>query len=991
TGAQGETAAKDDGFFAIPLLPPGLCRLRAEAPGYQTQQIDNLELAVAARLEVNFALRPLTDLWDLGQSRQIALPESEVVVTMFGPDVGMGRTATVSAARRVRGTLEAAVSQVVDPRALRDLPFARRDLYAMLALQAGVTSDTSTARGLGLSVLGTRPTASQFLLDGVENNNPVTTGPLTAVAPEAMQEYRISTSNFSAEYGRSAGFIANAVTRAGTPSWHGLAYWNLRNDAFDANTFERNLLGLPCAPLNENQAGAQAGGPIVKGRWFSSSSFERLRSRTFADPLEVTLPSTNFLAFTAPGSLARQLLETYPAPPVDNGILPLARTQLSPPAFTNRWLGLQRIDYAPTASRHRVSGRFLISMQDRPGFFWSPYPDFNAPLDQSGWNASANLQSSWRGGLATEFRAAYSRDIIAWDRPLPEIPTLLEGASGTLLPGSLLLYDYDNRGRTFEFSGGLLRARGRHVTKAGGGFLLRRVDGELAAGRDGQYLFRDILDFTLDRPSQLFVALDRTQLESPALPRYPRTYTQRQFHLYAQDTWRLSSRLTLNGGLRYESLGAPRNTGPVEDLLVTVNPLQITPGRALYAPDRHNWAVRAGASWSLDAAATRLLRFGYGVFYDRPFENVWQSVRNNSWTLANYVLSGRVNYLAPISEVIASQPDPPLAAGFPSFTAIDPQLRSGLAHRLFLGFQQRVNDQWFLELNGLGTLGRRLLSTDILNRRGELGYREEVAFRSSQGSSDFWGFTAAVRYRGRRGQLHAAWTWSHAIDVQSDPLAGDFFDLAFTRTGGTNEFRPRAAFTREGDPASDRGSADFDQRHNFVLSGIAPLPWRFQLAGLAALRGGFPFSVFASGPQDPLAPVLLNNRADLLNPSTALIDQPAPGGRRLLNAAAFAAPAANLLGNTGRNAFTGPGLASLDLSLSRQFSLGENLRLTLRADAFNILNHANLNPPESALAAANSSFGLATYGRRGRSSGFPAEIPFNETARTIQFLLRLEF
>src|SRR5262249_18038669 len=161
-------------------------------------------------------------------------------------------------------TLESTLSDVVDTRQLSDLPLAGRDVYAMLVLQPGVTADTGTGRGLGLSVNGQRPSSSNYLLDGLENNNALLSGPFSTLAPEAVLEYRVSTNNFSSEYGRTAGFVANAESRPAGARWHGIAYFHLKNDALNANSFQRNLAGLPNQPLKEQQAGFQVGGPIRK-------------------------------------------------------------------------------------------------------------------------------------------------------------------------------------------------------------------------------------------------------------------------------------------------------------------------------------------------------------------------------------------------------------------------------------------------------------------------------------------------------------------------------------------------------------------------------------------------------------------------------------------------------------------------------------------------------------------------------------------------------
>src|SRR5262249_3311892 len=155
--------------------------------------------------------------------------------------------------------------------------------------------------------------------DGVENDNYLVTGPLNQVAPEAVQEYRISTNNYSAEYGRTGGFIANAVTRAGDNALHGTGYEYLKNEDLNANDFQDNLRGAPRKVAKQHQFGFQAGGQIKKNRLFWSSALEQLISHGKLDPQTFILPSTNFIpALNIPTTrIARQLLDKYPAPIVD--------------------------------------------------------------------------------------------------------------------------------------------------------------------------------------------------------------------------------------------------------------------------------------------------------------------------------------------------------------------------------------------------------------------------------------------------------------------------------------------------------------------------------------------------------------------------------------------------------------------------------------------------------------------------------------------------
>jgi hypothetical protein len=296
-----------------------------------------------------------------------------------------------------------------------------------------------------------------------------------------------------------------------------------------------------------------------------------------------------------------------------------------------------------------------------------------------------------------------------------------------------------------------------------------------------------------------------------------------------------------------------------------------------------------------------------------------------------------------------------------------------------------------VELNGLGSYGRRLITTDIVNRDFSTAQGRynpnlpDIAYRAGQGSSDYNALAAVVRYRASRGMVQATYTWSHTIDTQSEPLLGDFFNLSFTNIQTAAGSNGRATFSQQFNSGADRGNADFDQRHNLVLFSY----WTFRgftVSGLAAFRSGFPYSVL--GTSDVITQgLIINNRPDVVGPVSA--DQSVPGGKRLLNPSAFVPAAPSTLGNLGRNALIGPGLYNIDLSLSRQFSITEFARLVVRASAFNVLNHANLNNPDTLLTSPT--FGVALYGRQGLQSGFPAVSPLNETPRQIQLSVKVEF
>jgi hypothetical protein len=1025
TNLTGRTVTDASGNYSLPQLSPGLYRIRVTAPKYQAQEIFELQLDVAGRIELNLELRPLDDVWEAGQYRSVFLPGSKQVVTFHGPDVDSSHSTTIEATHGTRGALEATISQVVDPVQLNDLPLAGRDAYTLVALQPGVTADTTTARSLGLSSNGQRPSASNFLLDGIENNNYLVTGPLNAIAPEAIQEYRVSTNNYSAEYGRTSGYIANAITRPGTNVWHGLAYANLENENLNANDFQSNRSGVPRSPLRQIEPGFQTGGPIERGVWFISFSFDYLRSRSRMAPRNYALPTPAFISSTAPNSIARKLLTEF-APPLvtDNG--PTGIYRAAPSVSLDRPSGIARVDRLFGGGKHRLMGRMAATEVSRPDFEWTPYKDFISGATESSYSVALSLQSSFTPRSTNGFRFGLVLDNFNLDRAHPEIPILT--ASPVTLPGSPVFSVFTNRIHTWEALDNFTHAQGRHITTAGGGVLIRGISGVLTAGDNGQYGFASISDFAIDKPSLFRAPLDRQAFPTFILPQFYREYRSNGFFLFAQDTFKLTSRLVLNYGVRYDSFGAPQNTGTVKDVQLELgagadfatrlaNAQLVRPtGRneSVYPADRNDWAPRVGFSYALFRGGKTVVRGSFGTFYDRIFDNTWQNVRNNNFVLptAFPITASSTNYLAPIASVLPSYQGQPVNIRFPDpltqsarapITMFQPGFRTPYIQTYFFGFEQQLSGSWTAESYYMGSVGRKLMTTDSVNRVGTAG-PGPILYRANQGTSEYNAFTAVGRYRGRWGDFQISYTLSHTIDNQSDVLTGDYFNLNPVRlTPSSAAGSGISAFTEQFNSSMDRASADFDQRHNLMFFSVVDLPrpqspsvlsyilrdWKF--AQLAALRSGMPYTIFV-----PVSPAtgILNQRAQLIGPPLLYVGEgtPAAGGVRLLNASAFAAPPAGQVGNTGRNAFRAPGFYSFDISLSRSFPvslLGEAGRVTFRADAFNFLNHANLNAPVATLGS--SSFGIARYGRAAPDSGLPVLSPVNDTSRLIQFIFRVQF
>jgi len=527
----------------------------------------------------------------------------------------------------------------------------------------------------------------------------------------------------------------------------------------------------------------------------------------------------------------------------------------------------------------------------------------------------------------------------------------------------------------------------------------------------------------------LLISLNRQTGLPAADADYQRFYDQREFAAFLQDNWKVTDRWTLNLGLRYEYFGVPVQRQPTREFNFVFGSgrnieERIASGRLasgeLYEPDRNNLALRFGFARDLFGTGKSILRGGYGVFFDRVFNNIWTDLRSNTLTLQTlrnfpgrppqfeYTVPARLG-VKPVAQTTAT-----------STVAVDRRLRTPYSQIWFVGFQQELTPNLLLEVNHTGSLGRKLVTADTINRPfslpteanplGRLNSREpDISFRANQGFSDFVALEVALNRRWSQGvQFQVSYTFSRARDVQSDPLGrrASESQRGAKPLADSSFFQIASAFTRQFDPRADYGLSDFDQTQNLVFNGIVQAPslpgWRrvfgeWQGAALLGLRSGFPFSVHSAELAIPQSGgVLIRNRAEFVGPDEdeAFLPQrrPVRGGVTLLDESQFRAPPAGRIGNRPRNAFRGPGFWNVDFGLSRSFSaprLGEAASLQVRAEFFNLFNHTNLNNPDPFLESPT--FGEAMFGRQGFGSALPSVSPLNEQPRRIQFVLKLYF
>ena len=1050
TNAESAQYCNEQGLYSFAYLPPGSYSLRAYGPGLQPEERVPLQLNVSGLTTIDFTLKPagafVRPMPPSTAARPPAKSTSQMLVFLYGADLDVPEPLQVNLPTPVTETGVSSLSCLIDERKITELPLSGRDVYTMLVLQPGVSSDNATGRGLGFSVNGQRSASSNFLLDGVDNNDLLVTGPAARVSADAIQEYRMTTSNYTAEYGRSAGFLANAVTRSGTNSFHGTLFEFFNQRGLNANSFTNNWQGLQKEPFRQNQFGGSLGGPLRPDRLFFFGNFEQLRSSSETQPTTILVPSATLVQLAPASSQARQLWSQFPPPAGEAipGALGASKILMPLPLVQRNTFFLGRADYNFPNEQHRLSARYAFSQQTSDDIDFSVYPSLNAPLVIRGQNVSIDDTRNLLAGT-NELKFGFNRNTVRIWRPHPEIPTLfIAGPDGISLPGSEAAYDYFSRDTIFHLLDNYAWLRGEHSLKLGGEWRPGLHDSLISPARDGAYFFASIADFLLDSPFGLMIAVNRQTGLPAADSDFWRHYFQNEGAVFFQDDWKVTPRVTLNLGIRWEYFGAPSARQDTQDFNFVfgqggsieerIGSGELVSGK-LFEPDHNNFAPRFGFALDAWGNGRTVIRGGYGVFFDRIFNNLWMDARSNSITpavLFNFPGFTRFQYVFPARNAISQ----PVAVNPQSTVAVDRALRTPYSQSWFLGLQQEVTPNLVLEINQVGALGRKLSTADVINRAFSTAFtfnnlggwfnpgQPDISYRGNQGHSDYVSVQFSLNRRWSRGvQLQASYTYSRSRDVQSDPLTGRASQQqqgARRLSDPTSFFLAGSGFTRQFDPSSDYGRSDFDQTHNFVFNLVGQVPKvgripRFfsgwQAGAIAGFRSGFPFSVFAENPSNadpndfftsifhqPGSGVLLNNRADFLgaNSGQAFLanHKEIPGGLLVLDSTKFRAPRSDEFGTSPRNAFRGPGFWNIDLSVSRTFSvarLGEQTGIQFRADLFNAFNHTNLNSPYGVLDNLSVPFGQALYGRQGFGSALPSASPLDEQPRRIQVALKFYY
>ncbi len=958
-GRRGTTNAQ--GTVVVSLLAPGTYLVAASRVGFKTELIRDVRLQASVKSTLSIVLEAGT--------------VDERV------DVTADRTTLVAG--------DSAVGEVIDRETIASLPVLERDALQFAQQAPGVAppapgSRLSTQGNVGLNVSGARESSNNFLLDGVDNNDLFLNRLVVNPSLEAIEEISLLQNTYDAAYGRSAGGQVNVVVRSGTSDLKGTAYEYFRTSKLDA----RNSL-LPddnAEPrLRKHQFGATLGGPI--GRWpsFFFANVEGIDAVEGETRLaHVPTSAERAGDFSASGVT---LVDPFTQRPFAANVIPTNRISAAGAALAGLYPAANRADAvanlvsSPEGRRDGIQAtiktdhhgwhdrpiqvRYTFSREDRDLPFPTRarnLPGFGVTVVDEGQQFAASV-SRTSGRVFHETRFG----INALDRnnapqsaggnpfaalgitPPPFDASIDQGYLTAVVPGFETLGDDTNlpvrrQTRTLHLSDTLGLDRGRHHAKIGGELRHYQSDGYNHLFSRGQAVFtgaftgHPVGDMLLGFPTiTLLAANDNRQ----AL----RTWSA---NLYAQDDWRVSSRLTINAGVRYEFNAPPVDA---DDRMAVYDPATQTVQRvgqngvprSGLDSDLNNVAPRVGASWDLTGRGTLVLRGGYGLFYDSGtlIENSALYFNPPYWQLRLFFPSAQ----GPIS---IANPFPGAGrVSAPTINTIARDFRTGYAQQASLGLERAFTaltlTARYVGAFGDGYVRKRNLNQpepgpgDIASRRPIPGYGD-ILFLESEATSRYHALQLAVERPFSHGlAFKAGYTWSTSEDDTSAFLATD---------GDDNTPQNSRDFTAEWGPS------DFDVRHRMVASATWNVPARegapaalkhWQVSGVLTAQAGRPFtpriSVDNSNTGNTGGGTFAYDRPNVVAPGTA--------GARVYDGQGFVVAPAFSFGTAGRNSLTGPGYASLDLALSKRMPLGVSRALELRVEIFNALSRSNLLLPDS--------------------------------------------
>jgi len=981
TNAVRTAITNETGNYLVSLLPVGRYEVSAELTGFRTQVKSGLTLQVEQRINVNFVL-------------EVGAVTDTLLVTESAPLV-QANTATIGA--------------MIDPQKLVELPLNGRRFSSIGTLLPTATrmaseSTCSTDRRDMFSVAGLPARYNNYMLDGVGNNDNAIN--MAAIKPsmDSVAEYRILTGTYSAEYGRGGGAQINVVTKSGTNQFHGTAYEFYRNSAMDAKNFFDN----PNAPIPtfwRHQPGFSLGGPIVHDKTFFFIADEVLRlDKSFTHTTQVPLPAMkqgDFSALLQPNNIfsATPIIIKDPFnnnTPFPGNIIPANR--IDPTGFVAANVypdpnqpGKINFVAAPVDDWrwHQPSLRIdhKLSEKDNLLFRWSDNVlrtkySYSGSSDLPGFGNLSRMHSDngilsdthvFSSRVIDEIRLGYNffhesypgekqRGGYDYTALLFGIKTPPRNQQDVAGYPQFSIQGFSSYGdgtpntrsdHTFEIYDGVSWLKGNHALKFGG--MVKRVRSAIypLTNPRGNFTFKNtftgysLADVLLGLPVQVALNTGDAQV-------YLRSNAM---HLFVQDDWKFSQRLTVNLGLRWEINQQPyekhnhrSSFNPATGLLELAGVNGVPRGLAPTA--LNDLAPRVGLAYNLSSDGRTIMRAGYGVYFNQIAWADFLTANATPWTTANV-------YVSSTTHPDITMRDPfPTTLGTTVLTpyAEDPHLRYPYIQQWSFGLQRQLGENNVIEVSYLGNKGSKQNIKQPINQaipgpgdRNAVNARRpfptlpNLSQLQSSGNMDY--NAMAVRFERRFSAgltFNTSYTWGKAIADVATP------NMLNKRLG--------------------HGPEDIDNRQRLVSSFLYELPFgpakRFasgsgpvgrivggwQFAGALVLRSGQTFTPSLS--TDVSNTASGTDRPDAIGNARIASPDPRVGW---WNRAAFAMPAPYTFGTAGTGILIGPDFKNLDFSLQKVTKITEAQRFEFRAEFFNITNHPNFASP-------NTKFDSALFG-----------------------------
>ena len=1008
TGAQRKVASNAEGYYTVPLLPPGNYTVTVSKEGFSPVTHSGITLAVGDNATIDIKLT-------------VGAVAQSVSVTSVAPLVD---------------TQSGTINRVVDRQRIVDLPLNGRDITQLLTVQAGVVETVSSAGVVGnaFTVNGSRNTGVNFLLDGATNVNSYQNYSGEFPNPDAVEEFGVQTNNFSAEYANATGAVVSVVTKSGTNQFHGSAFEFLRNGALNA----RNYFAATRDSLKRNQFGGTFGGPIIRNKlfFFFSAQGTTLRSnpvvtrqflpttaervgnfsaisKAIIDPVTNTAFAGNQIPMSRLNPVALAFLKYLPDPGTPDG----SRLE-GTPTISNQQEYTGKVDWI--LGNHRLTGKYFYNNFTQPftgnvndyatmtgaGVAKSlqPYSQISLSdlytispvlLNNFTFGIRADRQFNDWGAvkLPLNFQQAGVQDIA-----VPDPASVYISISGgfTARPG----WQYDLHETDIQASDTFTWVHGRHELKFGGEYIRSSNSIKNEFRQMGMFTFNGSIssnafaDYMLGNVYQFWQGGGEYK-----------ELRENRWGLFAQDNFRVTSNLTLNLGLRWDPMFPPNDDlGRVECFEPGKQSTRFPNAPAGYLlagdagcpaggfnRDLSVWAPRFGFAYRVGQRT--VIRGGFGLFWN-PLWTEQYNTDVDSAPFSDQVTLYGVNFSNPYAGATNPFPGsyapftPPRDVAFPiplgQFGVFSSGWRPSYQQSFNLTIEREIMPNTAVRASYIGNQGRHLsyvvdvnyarymAGATVANTQQRRPYADfgEILNAPSDGTSSYNSLQLAIERRVARSvSFEANYTWSKSIDIGSTDA----------EPGQGTPIIPTSL-------SANRGLSDFDHMHRFVASWVWALPrlqqksaWirstigGWESTGILTLQSGSPFTILSG---------VDNSRSGDGIDHAALVDNPylsasRPNGqlvKEYFNTDAFALNALGTFGTAPRNFLRGPGLANMDFGLMKNFVVKERLTTQFRAEFFNVFNRPNFGNPVVNRSASN--FGAIT------SAGSP---------RILQFALKLSF